>query len=424
MEAFILLRNLTIFFASVMLAKYFFFLLVAPFHPAKEALRRLRMERISRQKKSTYAPLVSVVIPAWNEEVGIIKTVESVLRNTYKHIQIIVVNDGSTDNSDAIFQAFHKDEKHWRKMHPDATIAYFYKDNGGKGTALNHGINEAKGEIIVTVDADSQLHPEALKRLVRYFEDPTIDAAVGTVQVANTTNIIGFIQNLEYLFGFYFKRAHSVLNAEYIFGGACAAFRKNKTFESLGLFDEINRTEDIEMSLRVRYHGLHSVYAEDVICYTEGASTVQGLINQRLRWKKGRIDTFVRYRKLFFSLDKRHNRFLSWFILPYSTFSEAQLLFEPLGITLLVTYSIISGDYLSIALGIMFIFVTYLVNALFSHDKRNIRLMLLFPLTWPLFYFLVWIEWLALIKSILMVVRGDEVEWQAWQRQGISQINS
>jgi len=351
--------------------------------------------------------------------VGIIKTVRSVLNNDYRNIEIIVVNDGSTDNSHDIFTAFHKNEDHWRKIHPHATMQYFYKDNGGKGTALNHGIAAAKGEIVVTVDADSVLDSKALSRLVPYFEDPTIDAAVGAVRIANKPSILGLIQNLEYIFGFYFKRSHSVLNAEYIFGGACAAFRRHKTFAVHGLFDEAHCAEDIEMSMRLRFEGLHSVYAEDVVCFTEGANSVTGLINQRLRWKKGRFNTLLRYRDIFFSREKHHNKFLAWFIMPYALLSELHMLFEPFGLALLVTYSVISGEYLSLAVSSLFILIIYLVNALFSRDPRAVFLALLFPFTWPLFYFLVWIEWLALMKSMGLFIRGREVTWQSWKRQGI-----
>lgn len=416
---FLLLRNITIFFATVMLVKYYLFLLIAPFYNLKEAWRKEKIRRIQQDAVTPYRPMVSVIVPAWNEEVGIVATVRSILANTYANIEVVIVNDGSTDNSHRVMQQFLRSQELY-PIHPTAKISYFYKENGGKGTALNYGIVRASGEIILTVDADSALDPQAIERMVAYFEDPTIDAAVGNVKVAKNPTLIGLLQQLEYLFGFYFKRAHSVLNAEYIYGGACAAFRKSKTFEALGLFDETNKTEDIEMSLRTRFNGLHSVYMEDVVCYTEGANSIRGLVNQRLRWKKGRFDTLVRYRRIFFSLDKRHNKPLSWFVLPYTLLSEFQLFFEPLGISLLVTYSILSGDFLSLALGIMFIFITYVVNALFSGEKLNLGLLPLFIVTWPLFYFLVWIEWLALVKSITMTIRGDEIVWQRWDRQGIA----
>ncbi|MEX1123731.1 MAG: glycosyltransferase [Patescibacteria group bacterium] len=415
-----ILRNLTIFFAAVMLFKYFVFLVLAPFHTIKEQLRELKLLKLSRQGKGDhrhYQPLVSVIIPAWNEEVGVIKTLESALRNTYKRIEILVVNDGSTDKTHDTVSNFIALKAGFNDT--GQKIRYLNKENGGKGTALNHGIAAANGEIIMTVDADSILDKRAIQNLVRYFADSSIDAAVGNVKVANTNNLAGLLQNLEYTFGFYFKRAHSVLDSEYIFGGACAAFRRTKIFNNLGLFDTSNKTEDIELSVRIRFHGLHNVFAEDVWCYTEGASDFTSLINQRLRWKKGRFDTFIKYRRLFFSLDRRHNRFLSWFILPYAIFQEIQLLFEPVGIALLVTYSIISGDFVSLALGISFIFVSYLVAALFNHRKASWKVILLFPFTWPLFYLLMWVEYLALVKSLLMVLRGDEIVWQGWKRKGI-----
>jgi cellulose synthase/poly-beta-1,6-N-acetylglucosamine synthase-like glycosyltransferase len=246
-----------------------------------------------------------------------------------------------------------------------------------------------------------------------------VDALVGNVKVANNKTLIGYLQSLEYLFGFYYKRAHCVLGAEYIFGGACAAFRKSSTFDRIGLFDELNKTEDIEMSLRTKFYGMRSVYAEDVFCYTEGANTLTGLINQRLRWKKGRFDTFLRYRSMFLSRSRKHNKWLTWFVMPFSMLAELQLFFEPIGLSLLITYSVVSGDFISLALGSLFVWIIYIVNALFSHEFRPQRI-LLFPLTWPLFYVLVWVEYIVLLKSVWMVLRGHDIEWQRWQRQGIA----
>lgn len=407
---FLFFRNVTIFFATVMLFKYYFFLLIAPFHRCKETLRKIKL---GKQNAKEYFPLVSVIIPACNEEVGIIKTIRSVMQNNYPHIEIIVINNGSTDHTHEVVT------EHLKSLDQNDKIIYASQDERGKGTALNHGISQASGEIIVTIDADSVLQKNAIEILVPYFADSSVDAAVGQVRIAKGRGIIGLLQQLEYIFGFYFKRAHSVLGAEYIFGGACAAFRKNKTFDRLGVFETATKTEDIEMSLRVRFHGLNSVYAEDVICYTEGASTVKSLIDQRLRWKKGRFDTFIKYRNLFFSTDKRHNRFLSWMILPYALLSEFQLLFEPIGVSLLIAYSVISGDFISLAIGVLFIFIIYLVVALFNHEKPSLNLILLFPLTWPLFYFLMWVEFIALIHSLRILIKGEQITWQVWDRKGV-----
>lgn len=414
-ELFYLLRSICIVLAGLMLIKYFIFLVVAPFYPIRQKVRRLRsLTRHIQPRK----PIVSVIIPAWNEEIGILRTVRSLLRSTYSNIEIVVINDGSTDSSHGIVTKFLQTDEA-KARHPHVRLKYCYQENGGKGRALNKGVSLASGDIIVTMDADSVFSKHAIERMVRYFEENTsIDALVGNVKVAHNTTIIGRLQQLEYLFGFYFKRAHCMLGAEYIFGGACAAFRRSTTFDKLGHFDIENKTEDIEMSMRTRFFGLKSVYAEDVICYTEGASTVKGLLNQRLRWKKGRFDTFAKYRALFFSTKKHHNKFLGWFILPLALLAEIQLLFEPIGIMLLLTYSFLSGDYISLTLGMGFIFMSYLAASVFV-EQKSFKTLWWFPFTWPLFYLLVWIEYMVLLRSFFMFIRGSEIAWQRWQRKGV-----
>jgi poly-beta-1,6-N-acetyl-D-glucosamine synthase len=399
--------------------------MLAAWFPVKEQIRRiqvLRREKKKYGKVRPYTPLVSVIVPAWNEEVGIMRTLKSILVNTYKNIEIVVVNDGSTDDSSIIVEDFiSRRRKDIQRFGRD--VRHYYIPNSGKGGALNYGITKSKGEIVLTMDADSALAPDAITKLVEYFRDPTVAAVVGQVRVANTHGrLVGNIQKLEYLFGFYFKRSHCVMGAEYIYGGACSAFRRSTTFEYFGLFDEKNKTEDIEMSMRTKFHGLKSLFAEDVICYTEGASNYLGLINQRLRWKKGRFDTFLHYRRMFFSLDRRHNKPLAWFILPYAMLSEFQLLLEPIGATLLITYSLLSSDFVSLALSMLFVGISYLVVATFGVKMslwQRIKLLLFWPITWSLFYIVVWVEFHALLRSLQMVIRGDALEWQHWKREGI-----
>lgn len=422
---FILFRNLTIVLASVMLVKYFIFLNLAALYGVRTSFRRYRMIRKNIETYGSlqvYRPTVSVIVPAWNEEVGVIATLQSIIDNTYDKVEVVVVNDGSTDRSREMVDAFIKQRQY--SSRGDSRVVYqHYVTNGGKGRALNIGIKKSHGEIIVTMDADSALEKDALKNIVEHFRDKRISAVVGQVRIANTRGrLIGRMQQLEYLFGFYFKRAHCAVGAEYIYGGACTAFRRSATFDYFGMFDETNKTEDIEMSMRTKYHGLKSVYAEDVICYTEGASTYAGLINQRLRWKKGRFDTFVRYRRMFFSWTSHHNKFLSWFVLPLALFAELQLILEPISATLLITYSLISQEFVSLALSMLFVGISYFIVATFGLRLslwERLRLVLLWPFTWPLFYMIVWIEFHALIRSLHMGLRGDELEWQEWKREGI-----
>lgn len=425
-ELFLLLRNIAIFLGIVMLVRYFIFLGLAAYYPFRTQRRRYKL---LKKEIATYGsiqpnrPLVSVIIPAWNEEVGVIKTIESVLANNYQRIEVIVVNDGSTDNSRYIVDAFIKDQKLGR-MKRGRAVKQYYRSNGGKGKALNYGIKKSKGKIVLTIDADSALAPDALDKLVEHFRDPKVAVVVGQIRVGNPRGrIIGIAQQLEYLlFRFYPKRAHCVMGAEYLYDGACVAFRRAATFDYFGLFDENNKTEDIEMSMRTKYYGMRSVYAEDVICYTEAASNYIGLMNQRLRWKKGRFDTFLHYRRIFFSLDKRHNKFLGWFVLPLSLLVEIQLLFQPICIALLLTYCIVSGQFISLGLGMLFVGVWYFIVALFGAQLtiwERFRLILLWPITWPLLYVIDWIEFHALLRGTHMILRDDALEWQTWQREGI-----
>ncbi len=416
---FTIITNIISIFVLIVLGKNYLFLILAPWHSVKEKIRLIKSssQRKKRGYEEVYSPKISVIVPAWNEEVGILRTVRSVLYNGYSNIQVVIINDGSTDSSDTIIKGFIKklaksDYELSRK------ITYKYKNKGGKGAALNTGISLAAGEIVVTVDADSVLKKGSLMNLVKYYRDEDIMAVVGNVQVVNTSTLLGLAQHLEYYLGFYNKRAHAVLGAEYIFGGACASFRR-EIFDKVGVFDTKNKTEDIEMSMRLRYFGYKCTYAEDVICYTEGAADLNGLVKQRVRWKKGRIDTFRKYRSMFLSTEDYHNFYLAFFVLPFSALTEIQLLFEPIAITILLIYSFVTLEFVSIGIGIIFIIFTYIITALFSNGKIRPGLILLFPFTWPLFYFLDWIEFMALFKSLRMYVTKEEVTWQAWQRQGI-----
>jgi poly-beta-1,6-N-acetyl-D-glucosamine synthase len=410
-------------FASLVLLKYFVYLVIAPVYTVQKEVWKFKTTRKIKKGllPKEYKPLVSVLIPAWNEEVGIITTIKSVLANTYQNIEIIVIDDGSTDNTKSIVKEFKKAYDLESKTYGlKKTLKFFSKKNGGKGSALNHGVKKSKGEIIVTMDADSAHHPDAVANIVKYFRDPGIDALVGNVKVSNTNTILGLLQKLEYLFGFYFKRVHSLFNAEYIYGGACAAFRKSTTFDSLGLFDTENKTEDIEYSMRTKLFGLKAVYGEDVVVFTEGASSLKGLYKQRLRWKKGRIDTFIKYKSLFFSRNPKHSKFMTFIILPFAVMGEFQLLLEPMFFALIWSYTLISGDFLSIGLSSLFILFTF-VSAIFFGDKKvNVMYLIYFPAFWLIFYILVAIELLSLLKSVELVRANEDIAWQKWKREGIS----
>lgn len=409
-----IVRLFIITFASVLLTKYFIYMFASPWYEVIMTYKRRKWEK----ENILYNPRVSVIIPAWNEEVGLLSTVKTVLKSTYKNTEVIVVNDGSTDNSDKMMREFTAMyEKMTEGLEHKIDLKYHYKENGGKGRALNYGIGISTGEIIMSIDADCIVAPETVANFVKQFRDPTVMAAVGNVKIGNMGTIIGTLQYLEFLFSFYFKKADSVFNTIYIIGGAAGAFRK-EVFDKIGLYNHTNITEDIELSVRIQDAGMKIVYASDAIVYTEGANNLSGLMKQRLRWKRGRFQTFADHKHLFFSSKPRHNKALTWVVLPLAIFGDTQLFFEVLFLGFLYVYSFLSNDYSSFISGILVVSSMFVVQMIDDKSTRRASLFVLAPIGWMLFYITTFVEYYALVKSLWLTASGQEVRWQKWQRKG------
>jgi biofilm PGA synthesis N-glycosyltransferase PgaC len=413
-------RLLIITFATILLSKYFFYMIFSPWYDVVTAY-----ERKVREEKNLppYDPFVSVVIPAWNEEVGLVKTVSSVLASDYKNLEVVVINDGSTDASDQKMREFIEKYDQENKDNPDRKgVIYKYKQNGGKGRALNSGIRLSSGDIIISIDADCILAPYTVGNFVKHFENERVMAAVGNVKIANQKSLLETLQYLEFLFSFYFKKADSVVNTIYIIGGAAGAFRRT-VFEEVGLYDSSNITEDIDLSVRIQEAGMKIVYAADAIVYTEAAATFKGLVSQRLRWKRGRFQTFYAHKTLFFSEREHHSKLLSWLVLPLALFGDIQLFFEIFFLLFLYVYSYLTHDFSSFISGIIVVSSMFFVQI---WDDKNLRrgststLYFLAPIGWLLFYVTTLVEYLALMKSILGIVAKKNLTWQKWDRVGIS----
>jgi len=396
--------------------KYFIQLLAIPFYSIKERFG-------SADSDFQIGKRVSVLIPAWNEEVGIIKTIESVLNTNYSNLEVIVINDGSTDNTNNLISAFVGDFE--REKADSATrsesvdLRYLNLINGGKARALNRGLRVATGEFIVTIDADSLMDENAITKILKRFADPDVGAVAGNVVIGNNKKPIALLQQLEYMYGFFFKRADSVFNSVYIIGGAAAAYRKNVLAE-VGGFDHQIITEDIEMSTRILAAGYHTRYAADAVVYTEGPSDWKSLCRQRLRWKFGRILTFIKHRQLFFSCKPQHKPYLTFLLLPLAVYAEMTLLFEGFLLFIFYGYTFMASDYFPLVFVILF--MTFLVSLQILIDpkrKHHLKLLGLAPLAWILFYIIDLVEWQALCRSIKRLVRRQRLEWQKWVRVGL-----
>jgi cellulose synthase/poly-beta-1,6-N-acetylglucosamine synthase-like glycosyltransferase len=401
-------------------SKYIFYVVTSPFYHRNKSKYLKKSTKFTPEQIQNIIK-ISVIIPAWNEEVGVVSTIKSVLTNEYKNLEVVVVDDGSTDNTFKEVDNFYKVEG--KKFLTDKkSLLYFSKPNGGKGSALNYGIRRSGGDIIVTMDADTVFEKDALYRVAQFFIDERIDAAVGNVKVANSRSLIGIIQQIEYTVGFYFKRVHSIFNSEYIIGGAFGIFRRD-IFDKYGYFDESNKTEDIELSTRLQTKGCKIVFIEDAIAYTEGPVTIKDLAKQRLRWKKGRLDTFIKHRGLFFSRKKYHSKFLTHYLLPITLFYEIELIIEPLLTAFGIYYLYKTHDFRALILWVIF---TGLVNAsafVFSSSKNSRTSIAFLPLYFLLSYVLTFIEIYAMYMSIKLLISKKDVKWQKWDRKGVGTIS-
>ncbi len=366
--------------------------------------------------RQTYAkpiyPTISVIVPAYNEEVGITKTLDSIAASNYPHTQIIVVNDGSTDNT-------HNKITQWLKdSNTNSECLYINQDNGGKAKALNNALNQATGEIIVTVDADSVVAANTLFEIVQPFKDEQVGAVAGNIVVHASGNLLTWVQQLEYLVGFMIKRADSFFNSVYIIGGAAAAYRTS-ALQQVGHFDHRLITEDIELSVRMLSAGFKTKFASKAAVITEAPTKIGCLVKQRLRWKYGRIQTLYKHRSLFFS--RNHNRYLSYVQLPMSLYAEFMLTMQwPLAFVL-IGIAIWSQSFIHLALASVVLGAVILTLTLSDRNRGHHRnLLLLAPASWLVIPLIELAETLALAKTIKRFAFGQGVTWQSWSRKGIN----
>lgn len=417
-DSYAALRNVIIVFASILLTKYFIYMMLSPWNEIRQAHREYTIKKAT--EGTPYNPKVSVVVPAWNEAVGIITTVEALLKSTYKNLEIIVVDNASIDETATNVQnLIHRHAVNLASDPNLPTVIYSYEGKQGKGNALNTGLSLATGDIIISIDADCYVPPETVKNFVGHFSDPTVMAAVGNVRIGNTDTIIGVVQYLEFLFSFYFKKAESLVNTIYIIGGAAGAFRR-EVFDKIGPYSTTNITEDIELSVRIQSNGMRIVYASDALVFTEGATTLAGLMKQRLRWKRGRFETFMEHRSMFCSFKQEHNKLLSWFILPLALIGELQLSFEIIFLTFLYIFSFVTGDFTSFISGIVVVGAMFIVQVVFDkHREATLPFLLLAPIGWLLFYISTFVETNALFRALWGYIRKQELVWQKWERKGV-----
>ena len=241
---------------------------------------------------------VSIIIPAYNEEKSIERTIKSALSLDYpsEKLRIIVVDDGSKDNTFKIAQKCIAELEKAKDNHPDLIV--LTKKNGGKGTALNYGISKSKSDVIVTMDADTFVKPDSLKKMIGYFYSEKVMSVTPSIGIYNPKGFWQKIQHIEYYMSVFLRKSFGAVNAIHITPGAFAAYRREFFLKHEG-FDENNITEDIELSLRIQSHHYIIENTPYAVVYTLCPRTFKQFLAQRKRWYVGYLTNLWRYKGLF-----------------------------------------------------------------------------------------------------------------------------
>jgi cellulose synthase/poly-beta-1,6-N-acetylglucosamine synthase-like glycosyltransferase/spore germination protein YaaH/peptidoglycan/xylan/chitin deacetylase (PgdA/CDA1 family) len=236
----------------------------------------------------TYRPLVSVVIAAYNEEKVIARTIEAVLANDYSPLDIVIIDDGSKDDTAGEVE---------RRFGDRGNVRVIRQENAGKAAALNHGIGLATGEILIALDADTLFRTDTIRLLVRRFDDPAVGAVAGNVKVGNRINPLTYWQAIEYITSQNLdRRAYSFLNSVSVVPGAVGAWRREAIVQAGGYTTD-TMAEDMDLTWRIRRIGWKIETDSDAIGYTEAPDSLRALFKQRFRWAFGTLQSLWKHRR-------------------------------------------------------------------------------------------------------------------------------
>jgi cellulose synthase/poly-beta-1,6-N-acetylglucosamine synthase-like glycosyltransferase len=268
---------------------------------------RVRRRRYATlEEEEAYRPPVAVLVPAYNEEKVIVRTVRAVLASDYRNLRVIVIDDGSRDSTlEVTRRAFAAEEASGR-------VIILTKPNFGKAEALSYGLRYLQNEeIFVGIDADTVIAPEAISRLVPHFLNPKVGAVAGNAKVGNRVNLWTRWQALEYITSQNFeRRALNTLGAVSVVPGALGAWRTAAVLEAGGYHTD-TVAEDADLTMALLQRGYRVEYEDTALAYTEAPTNANGLMRQRFRWSFGILQSVWKHRGAF-----ARKGVLGWVALP------------------------------------------------------------------------------------------------------------
>jgi cellulose synthase/poly-beta-1,6-N-acetylglucosamine synthase-like glycosyltransferase/peptidoglycan/xylan/chitin deacetylase (PgdA/CDA1 family) len=367
-------------------------------------LTGVRHRRRDRQAGPTYTEPVSVIIPAYNERAGIIRCLRSMLFSAYPSIEVILVDDGSTDGTADLV----------RELGLPVTIVR--QRNAGKAAALNAGIRQARYDILVLADGDTVFEPVTIRALVAPFRDPLVGAVAGNVKVANRGRLLGRIQYAEYVLGSSLdRRMYDVLGCMVTIPGAVGAFRREAIADVGGVPGD-TLAEDTDLTIAIGEIGWRTRYTAHARAWTEAPFTLGQLWTQRHRWAYGTIQSLWKHRRTLVSPSGRWA--LAWIGLPYLFLMSCVLpLISPAADTYLVIEAWIAPWRGAALAGGYLITQGTLALAAFLLDRERLRYLWTLPVQ-QLFYRQ--LIYLVALHSMATAVTGVRLRWHKLERIGVS----
>jgi cellulose synthase/poly-beta-1,6-N-acetylglucosamine synthase-like glycosyltransferase len=366
--------------------------------------RRHARQPSTSEVNATGLPGVSVVIPAYNEELGIEAAVRSLAASDYPDLDIIVVDDGSTDATSARVAALDI-----------PNVRLIRRVNGGKPAALNTGIAAARHDILVLVDGDTVFEPLAMRALVAPFADAEVGAVSGNTKVGNRRGLLGRWQHLEYVIGFNLdRRMFDVLRCMPTVPGAIGAFRR-ETLAAVGGVSDDTLAEDTDLTMATCRAGWRVIYAPEARAWTEAPATLGQLWKQRYRWCYGTLQAMWKHRGAV--LESGAAGKLGRRGLPYLLAFQVLLpLLAPI-IDVAALYAIVFLPSPQIAYVWLGFLALQLVSAAYAFRLDGERLAPLWSLVLQQFVYRQ-LMYLVVIQSVASAMYGIRLRWQVMRRTG------
>ncbi|HET6867130.1 MAG TPA: bifunctional polysaccharide deacetylase/glycosyltransferase family 2 protein [Solirubrobacteraceae bacterium] len=362
--------------------------------------------RVTRARPAAeHAPSVAVIVPAYNEAVGIERAVRSIATNDYPDFEVLVVDDGSTDGTAQLVEALELEN-----------VRLIRQANSGKAGALNTGVDFSNAEVVVMVDGDTLFEPTTISRLVTPFADENVAAVAGNTKVGNRRGLLGRWQHIEYVIGFNLdRRMYDVLQATPTVPGAVGAFRRD-VLSQVGGVPADTLAEDTDLTLAIGRTGRRVVYAENARAWTEAPSTLGALWRQRYRWSFGTMQAVFKHRGAIISRDPRQRR-IGRRALPYMLLFQIAL---PVAAPLIDLFSLY-GLFFTGALRAAIIWGAFNVLQLaigvyaFKLDREPLRPLWALPLQQFVYRQLMY---LVIIESSISAIQGARSDWRHVPRTG------